>query len=269
MNSDSDVLFSGGGIWRLPVDGLEIFGGYSENFSALSDDILERPDSNLGTLAPETAENVEIGARYSNDRLKVSATYYDINFENRVIFLAANTVAGPDYLIGTDGSYFNAGGVESSGLELSGSLDLTETVSVYLSYTNNKSEYLGTGDAQVDSAVGIVPGNDVINMPDNMYVASIDWRKGPFNAGISSKFTDNRFVNVSNTWKADAYTTTDVYMNYTPKDLPGVMRGMAFNLVINNLTDESYLGGISGGGAWIGAPRTIALSVTLDLNGAD
>jgi len=269
LNSDSEVLFSGGGIWRLPVDGLEIFGGYSENFSALSDDILERPDSNLGTLAPETAENVEIGARYSNDRLKVSATYYDINFENRVIFLAANTVAGPDYLIGTDGSYFNAGGVESSGLELSGSLDLTETVSMYLSYTNNKSEYLGTGDAQVDSAVGIVPGNGVINMPDTMYVASIDWRKGPFNAGISTKFTDDRFVNVSNTWKADAYTTTDVYMNYAPKDLPGLMRGMAFNLVINNLTDESYLGGISGGGAWIGAPRTVALSVTLDLNGAD
>jgi iron complex outermembrane receptor protein len=269
LNSDSDVLFSGGGIWRLPVDGLEIFGGYSENFSALSDDILERPDSNLGTLAPETAENVEIGARYSNDRVKVSATYYDINFENRVIFLAANTVAGPDYLIGTDGSYFNAGGVDSSGLELSGSLDLTETVSMYLSYTNNKSEYLGTGDAQVDAAVGIVPGNDVINMPDTMYVASIDWRKGPFNAGISFKFTDDRFVNVSNTWRADAYTTSDFYMNYTPKDLPGFMRGMAFNLVINNLTDESYLGGISGGGAWIGAPRTVALSVTLDLNGAD
>ena len=58
-------------------------------------------------------------------------------------------------------------------------------------------------------------------------------------------------------------------MNYAPKDLPGLMRGMAFNLVINNLTDESYLGGFSGGGAWIGAPRTVALSVTLDLNGAD
>ena len=268
LNSDSDVLFSGGAIWRLPVDGLEVFGGYSENFSSLSDNILERPDSNLDRLAPETANNIEFGARYADSRFKASATYYDISFENRVIFLAANTTAGPDYLIGTNGTYFNAGGIDSSGFELSGSVDLTETVSVFMSYTHNKAEYLGTGDTNVDAAVGIVPGNDVVNMPATMYVASVDWRKGPFSAGISTKYTGERFVNVSNTWKTEAYTTSDVYMNYVPENLPEFMRGMEINLILNNITDESYLGGISGGGAWIGAPRTVALSVTMDLDGA-
>ena len=57
-------------------------------------------------------------------------------------------------------------------------------------------------------------------------------------------------------------------MNYVPENLPQFMRGLEFNLVLNNITDESYLGGISGGGAWIGAPRTVALSVTMDLDGA-
>ena len=268
LNSDSDVLFSGGAIWRLPVDGLEVFGGYSENFSSLSDDILERPDSNLDRLAPETADNLEIGARYADGIFKASATYYDISFENRVIFLAANTTAGPDYLIGTNGTYFNAGGIDSSGFELSGSVELNETVSAFMSYTHNKAEYLGTGDTNVDAAVGIVPGNEVVNMPKTMYVASLDWRKGPFSAGISAKYTGQRFVNVSNTWQTEAYTTSDVYMNYVPENLPQFMRGLEFNLVLNNITDESYLGGISGGGAWIGAPRTVALSVTMDLDGA-
>lgn len=267
VDSDSDVLFSGGIIFRTPVDGLELFAGYSENFSAISDNILERPDSNLANLEPETAENIDIGVRYDGNRLKLSATYYDIQFDNRIIFLAANTSAGPDYLIGTNGSYFNAGGIDADGIELSASVDVTPEINFYFSYTNNSSQYLGTGDPLVDSAVGIVPGNDVVNMPETMFNVSGDWQRGAFRAGFNTKFTDDRFVDVANTWTAESYTVTDIYIGYAPQNLPSMLNGLNVNFVVNNVADKSYLGGISGGGAWIGAPRTAAITLTLDLDG--
>ncbi|MCB1646939.1 MAG: TonB-dependent receptor [Pseudomonadales bacterium] len=267
VNSDSDVLISGGAIWRTPVEGLELFGGYAENFSSISDNILERPDSDLSNIDPETATNIDLGARYRGESFSLTATYYDVEFDNRIIFLSANTSAGPDYLIGTNGTYFNAGGVDSSGLELTGTWNPVDELEIYFSYTNNDSSYIGTGDPLVDSAIGIAPGSTVVNMPETMYVAAADWHRGPFSVGFSSKFTDDRYVNVGNTWKADSYTLTDAYLSYSPEALPDMLRGMNVTLNINNVTDEEYIAGISGGGAWLGAPRTVAVTFQLDLGG--
>jgi len=47
-------------------------------------------------------------------------------------------------------------------------------------------------------------------------------------------------------------------------DPGGVFRHADLRLVVNNLTNESYLGGISGGGAWIDAPRTASLTLQMD-----
>jgi outer membrane receptor for monomeric catechols len=42
------------------------------------------------------------------------------------------------------------------------------------------------------------------------------------------------------------------------------LQALDFSLTINNLTDEDYLGGISGNAAWIGAPRSMIFTVTAD-----
>lgn len=267
IDSDSDTLLSGGVVWRTPMDGLEVFAGYAENFSSISDNILERPDSDLTNLEPQTAENRDLGVRYLGDRFRLSAVLYQIDFDNRIIFLSNETVAGPNYIIGTNGTYFNAGGIESDGFEVSGSMELADNIRLYVSYTNNTSEYIGSGDSFVDSALGITPGNTVVGIPETMYVTGIDFNRGPFAMGISAKFTDDRFVNLSNTWEVDSYTLTDLYVTYSPSNVPDFMRGLELSMTINNLTDEDYLGGISGGGAWIGAPRTVAFTLNLDLNG--
>jgi outer membrane receptor for ferric coprogen and ferric-rhodotorulic acid len=263
VNSDSDVLFSGGVLYRTPVEGLEVFAGYAENFKALGDEILERPSSDLGGLSPETAENAEAGFRYTGDWVTLSAVYYDIQFENRIIFLDNSVASGPNYLIGTNGTYFNAGGIDSSGFELSGLIQPTDSLSVYLAYSRNSSEYVGTGDAAVDTAVGIIPGNDVVNMPSSQYVATLDYVRGPFSLGVSTKYTDQREVNFANTWTADDYLLTDLYMTVTGEGLGGMLENASLDLVVNNLTDKTYLGGISGNGAWIGAPRTVTLTGTI------
>ena len=136
VSSDSDLLFSGGVVYQLPVDGIEVFAGFAENYSALKDDLLERPASDFSQLEPETAENVDVGLRYVGERFTASIAYYDIQFENRIVFLDAESSAGPNYLIGTNGTYFNAGGIESNGIEATATYALSETLSFYGSYTN-------------------------------------------------------------------------------------------------------------------------------------
>ncbi|HSG91677.1 MAG TPA: TonB-dependent receptor [Pseudomonadales bacterium] len=263
IDSDSDVLLSGGLLYRTPIDGLELFAGYSENFKALSDAILERPDSDLGGLSPETAENIDVGVRYVGDLFTLSATYYDISFEDRIIFLDNSVSTGPNYTIGTNGTYFNAGGIDSRGLELSGLVRPTDNLSVYLAYSYNESEYVGTGDAAVDAAVGITPGNDVVGIPENQLVVTLDYARGPLNVGLSTKYTDERAVRFDNSWVADDYFLTDAYATLSGEGMGGVLDDATLDLVVNNLFDKSYLGGVSGNGAWIGAPRSVVLTGTV------
>ncbi|MDP5052311.1 MAG: TonB-dependent receptor, partial [Congregibacter sp.] len=266
IESDSDVLFSTGVVWQMPLDGLEAFAGYSENFKAIGDAILENPDSDLSRLAPETAENMEVGLRYRGDRMFLTATYYDISFSDRIIFLPAESITGPDYITGENGRYFNAGGVDSSGFELSADVSLTDQLSLYSAYSYSDSVYVGTGDSLVDQGLGVVPGNEVAGIADQQFVVSLDWSWDRFNAGISGKYTGDRPVRLDNSWIADSYTTADIYLTMRGESSGDAMiKGWNLTLLVNNAFDESYLGGIAGQGAWIGAPRTVSASFTLDL----
>lgn len=263
LSNTSKVLFSGG-VKVTPLPGLELFTGYAENYKALGDEILERPDADLDTLEPETSENIEAGIRYSWGGIQASAVYFSSKFDNRIIFLAANTDAGPDYLIGTNGTYFNAGGIDSKGFELLLSADITPELSVFGSYTYVDAEYNGSGDVLVDDAVGIIPGNRVTGIAKNMFVLSANYAAGPFRAGISGKYTGDRFVDVANSFLAEGYFAADANIGVRGEAISESLKSVELGLVVNNLFDADYLGGISGGGAWIGAPRTVVFTATVD-----
>lgn len=265
FNSSSDTLFSGGATYSTPVDGLELFFGYSENIKPTLDLILEREINDV--IEPETAENLELGLRYVSTMMTASVVFFDNTFENRLEFFdpAAANSGIPNYTIGTSGRYDNVGGVESDGFELAGNFYINENFSIYASYTDTDAVYIGSGlGPAADAALDIYPGNRVVNTPDSMWVLSLDWNRGPYYAGLSTKRVGDRYVDRSNTWQADEYTVSDLYLNVRGEELADFLQGFDFGIVVNNVFDESYLGGISGGGAWIGSPRTAAFSATVD-----
>ncbi len=266
FTSDSDVLLSGGATYTLPVDGLELFVGYSENVKPTLDLVLEREITDV--IEPETAENMELGLRYVGQRLTASAVLFDNEFNNRLEFFdqAAAASGIPNYTIGTSGRYDNVGGVESNGFELAANININENWDIYASYTDTDATYIGTGlGAEADTALGIFPGRQVVNTPDSMWVLSLDWNRGNYFAGLSAKYVGDRYVDRANTWEAGNYTATDFYLSVRGEEISDYLQGFDFGIVVNNLFDESYLGGISGGGAWIGAPRTAAFTATVDL----
>ena len=182
VDSGSNLLFSGGVTYETPLDGLDLFAGYSENFKALSALLLEVPGRSLDLLEPETASNIDVGLQYSGERVALGATWYTIDFQNRIFYLGPQTPTGPNYLIPGGGAYFNAGGIDTSGVELSATVPLPQRASFYTAFTVNDSTYIGTGDPLVDASQGLVAGTDVTGVPDRLWVVSLD-RSGPARHG--------------------------------------------------------------------------------------
>ena len=248
FESDSDLLLSGGVTYETPVTGLSLFAGYAENFKAIPSTLLEVPGRSLDLLEPETASNVDVGLQYTGDRVALGATWYAIDFENRIFYLGPQTPAGPNYLIPGGGAYFNAGGIETSGIELSATVQLPSQTSFYTALTFNDSTYVGIGDPLVDANQGIVAGTDVT---------------GPLGVGLTAKYTSARRVSLSADWYADAYWMTDAYVRFSGEALSELLQSTEFSIVANNLFDKPYLSAITENAAWLGAPRTISMTATV------
>ena len=262
VDSDSDLLFSGGVTYETPVEGLDLFAGYAENFKAISSLLLEVPGRSLDLLKPETASNIDVGLQYAGDWLALSATWYTIDFQNRIFYLGPQTPTGPNYLIPGGGAYFNAGGIDTSGVELSATVQMPHQTSLYTALTFNDSEYIGSGDPLVDASQGIVTGTDVTGVPDRLWVISLD-RSGPVATGLSAKYTSGRRVSLQSDWYADAYWLVDTYVSFSGEAFSDRLRSTEFAIVANNLLDKAYLSAITENAAWLGAPRTISMTATV------
>ena len=250
VNSDSDVLFSGGVVYELN-ETTELFAGYSENFSAIKDLVLERDASSLTEIEPETAENIDFGVRYRGDDLTLSVTGYSIEFDNRITFIAPGSdTGGIDYSIGTNGTYVNVGGVESDGFEISATYQVNQEWSLYGSFSSNDSKYVG-------NAPGFTAGDKVIDSVDDMWVLSADYSKDKLRYGASAKYTGERGV-------ADDYTVVDMYLGYNISSGGDLFKSMDISLIVNNIFDKRYLSTGTGNGTtyFIGAPKTAAVTFT-------
>ena len=265
INSDSDILLSGGLVVQTPIAGLELFGGYAENFATIKEFVLERANAEISDVEPETSTNIDVGLRYSGDRLSGAITYYHVNFENRLVSISPGSPAGIDFLISSE-TFLNAGGIKSQGVEIFANYRATDDLNFYMSYTHNDSTYLGSGDSLVDESISITPGNTVFGSPEDMFVVSANWAISNHTIfGVSSKYVGKRWLDLANTQRVDDYIVTDLYLAVHGRQFSELLAPFRMRLTVNNVTDERYIGGIVGGsGGWLGRPRVLALSVIAD-----
>ncbi|MDF2177793.1 TonB-dependent receptor [Aliiglaciecola sp. CAU 1673] len=272
VDSDSDVLLSAGAVYQINPE-LEIFAGYSENFAAIKDLVLENAGSNVDSLKPETAENIDFGLRYRADDLMLSATLYDIQFNDRITLIAPGAeVDGIVYDQG-DGTYRNEGGIQSQGLELSATYRLDDKWSVYAAYTMNQSEYTDTIETVIEGVrnVEVVADTDVIDAVEDMITLSLDYYSGNLRGGISAKYTGERqggYLDILNNPglrnQVEDYTIIDINVGYTLEYSDNMIDSVDIAFVVNNLMDKRYLSSGTGNGFsyYIGGPRTAALTLT-------
>lgn len=267
LNSDSDLLPSLGLVYPLTAN-LELFSGYSENFKAIPDTLLNTVGQDFNQLEPETAENLDLGLRYQGDSFNASATLYSIKFNNRITLLAYQELDGaPDYLTELDGTFVNVGGVKSKGMEANADWRFSETFSLTTALTLNDSTY-------TENVNGYRAGNNVAAIPEKMLSMDLKYDQGNYRAGLGAKYTGTYFgaakravINNVAQWNRDeipAHTLLNLYAGYRVDLAQGsAIQTLDLSFLLNNLTDKSYIAGGQEGAYLLGAERTASFTVSL------
>lgn len=261
LDSDSDILFTAGAIYNA-TENLEVFAGFSQNFAAIKDSVIEGRASasnpNIPDLQGETADNFDVGFRFTNEWLRATLTGYYIKFNNRITFVSAGDgTSGIDYLEEGEGTYLNVGGIESKGVEASISADFADYWNFYSSLTINDSEY-------TDTTADVVKGNKVALAPEFQLVGTLSYYKDGVRAGVSAKHVGSRFGDFANTQELASFTLVDAWLGYTVDEnvIPGV-QSIDVSLNVTNALDKNYLGGGTPGSYFIGADRQVTANLTL------
>ena len=267
LDSDSDLLPSLGLVYALTND-LELFSGYSENFKAIPDTLLNTVGQDFNSLEPETAENLDLGLRYQGDSVTASATLYSIKFNNRITLLAYQELDGaPDYLTELDGTFVNVGGVKSKGLEANADWRFSDTFSLTSALTLNDSTY-------TENVNGYRAGDNVAAIPEKMLSMDLKYDQGNYRAGLGAKYTGTYFgaakravINNVAQWNRDeipAHTLLNLYAGYRVDLAQGsAIQTLDLSFLLNNLTDKSYIAGGQEGAYLLGAERTASFTVSL------
>lgn len=267
LDSDSDLLPSVGVVYPLTAN-LEAFTGFSKNFKAIPDTLLNTVGQDFNKLEPETAENFDLGLRYQGDSINASATLYNINFDNRITLLAYQQVDGaPDYLTELDGTFVNVGGVKSKGLEANIDWRFADSLSLNSGLTLNNSEY-------TQNVNGYRQGDKVAAIPEQMLSATLKYQHEKYRAGIGAKYTAEYFgaakrteINKVAVWNRDeipAHTLLNLYAGYHAEMAQaGLIQTLDLSFIINNLTDKRYLAGGQEGAYLLGAERSASLTISL------
>ena len=274
VNSDSNELLPSIGAVYDVNDSLQLFGGYSKNFGAIGDWALEKTGTDLTSLEPETSQNIEAGLRFDTSGLRAAATVYRNDYDNAIVFLTndfAVGVPGINYAAGTGGTYFNIdGGLESTGVEGSVEVDVSEALTAYVAASFINSEY--TTAFRAASYGGnpvIVPaGAKVSGTPDVILSGALDYQQGPFSGVVSVRHIGEAPGDAANTANlfVPAYTLVDASARYRLDLDGGDGRYIEFGVAVNNLTDEQYIGGILDEFTQryvVGAPRSVSFTASL------
>ena len=268
-----DILPNVGASYRWG-DGHSMYVSYAETLSAPRTDSLygirRFADGTIGnpTVQPESAQNFDLGYRYSNPTLVGTVSVFANNEENRIVSSFDDDL----------GQFVdrNVGAVERIGAEGSIGWSPVEALSLYASATWMQTE---VQDDYVNNTVAGVPqivrsaGKELVETPEWMFSARAtyqltDWLE----AGIQAKYTGDRWVTDVNDMKVDAFTVVDANVRI---DLAGFgYEGTFIQVNADNVFDEQYyanLGtrasatpgtpGYSQPFASVGAPRTISATL--------
>jgi len=247
----NNVLPKLGLIYHPKANG-SIYATYSESFEP-KDPVNDLDDINHGNeLDPVKGKLYELGSKWElmDNQLFVSGAIFDITQENMVI---SQETGNPSNLDETETT--QAGKQVHRGAEFSAMGYVTEALSLSGSMT-----YL---DAEIHDE--FKPERDGNRPADVAEFSASIWSRYSFanntDVNLGAIYVGERFGDVENTYKKDAYTRFDTGIAHTinyDKDMDLVLR---FN--IENLFDTDYLAGGSQSKTIVGEGRNYMASIQL------
>ena len=193
-----------------------------------------------------TGKQAEIGSKFSFNEGKGSGTiaYFDIQRKN----VSTTDPANPNVSI-------PVGQQSSRGIELTAAYKLLSNVQIAGNWSHVLAEY-----DEFNEKVGAVSvsrqGNRPTNTPKNVgnlwltYQPSATWE-----LGADYRYVSDRYANTANTLYHDSYQLLGAFVSYK------LDRKTKITLRGKNLTDEIYAENLGTSMVYLGAPRTLDLSI--------
>ncbi|WP_036265366.1 TonB-dependent receptor [Methylobacillus glycogenes] len=190
----------------------------------------------------ETTINQEIGWRYRDSKISTSAALFYDNFKNRQV-----SYQTPQFVT----AYYNAGKVETKGLELAlnGLLPHSFNYSASYAYTlaTQQEDFVveggnGTGPAALDTK-----GKQLFNTPKHLASIGLGYDDGSFYSDIRAYYKSSLYGDLTNKEKVEGATTVNLALGYRVNNISRYFKNAVFSLNVNNLFDKEYLQGVSAG----------------------
>jgi len=197
--------------WALPDGGSILRASFSQGFKAPS---LYQLYSDFGNAAlrPETAQSWDAGIeqRLWNDRVDLSATYYQRRSHDLIEFVGCPTMAAaplcPNYFL-FGGYYDNVARASAHGVELVAAADLTSELHVAANYT-----FTDTEDQSPNSPTY---GNELARRPRNAANATVTYTwPVQLNTSVAARYAGRSFDDAANATSLGGYVLVDLRASY-------------------------------------------------------
>jgi iron complex outermembrane receptor protein len=272
IETDEGFLPQAGFTYAL-TDDVELFGSYAENTAAFPSVVgsvfASRSQSvfleTRRTVKPESSTTYEGGLRWSTPNFQLGAAAYFVQFENRLLAVSQ----GPG-IVGNAPIVSNVGGVETVGIELLGTYNVTDAISLFASYTYNNSEYQDDVRNRAGTLLAATGGKRVVNTPETLFFGEIAYDDGNFFGGLSANYIGDRYFTFTNNGGlVDGRWLADLNVGYRFGE-GSALSGFEAQLNVSNLTDEEHVGTLGTNGfvnsgdsqtLVTGAPRQVFLTL--------
>jgi iron complex outermembrane receptor protein len=225
------------------------------------------------TLNPETSWTEEVGFRSSLKVASAQASYFHVNFSNRLLaFANGKGIQGNPSLLN------NVGGVTTNGIDGAVTLRLGTQVTLYNGATWNKSTFddnvvKADGTCLYTDAAGncmSIKGKIMVDTPEGLYKTSLDWHKSGVFANLGADYLSTRYFTYTNDGSVDGRFLAEFGAGFKREEL-GAFKELKAQFNVYNLMNNQYYASIGTNGfsgsdplsvnnntLQVGSPRTIA-----------
>jgi len=253
----------------------QIFANRAENFKAPPDSIyyglVSGNSRRAVNVKEEVSTNWELGYRYYQNDLSLTATLFYIDYRDRIA-----TAFDP---INNTRTNYNVGDSTTKGIELESAWRFLPEWSIYgsFSYTHNRMEQNLRTQLTTNGPVVtlLTAGKAFPDVPEYLAGAALQYRNGPWSADLSAKYTGHRYSTLVNDESLSGYTLVSFDAGYR---LPstGWFRDPMVKFNVYNLLDEDYLSlnalsgssftptASQGPSYYVGAPRSFSVMLSTD-----
>ena len=201
-------------------------------------------DATKHTIKPETSWTEEVGYRYTSDKVKAEASYFHVNFSNRLLALQQ----GPG-IAGNASVLVNVSGVTTDGIDAAVTVPLGNGFSLYNGVTWNRSTYDDNITTYSGSTPVVLNYKDKIaaDTPEFMWKTQLGYHNKGFFSTLDADYMSKRYYSYDNTGYVDGRFLSNFSAGYN-RDEWGPLQDMKLSLSIYNLADAKYYSSIGTNG---------------------